>query len=209
MTDHSIARPGRGRRPKDEVRGAVIEAAAALLFETGLSGFTIEKVAERAAVSRVTIHRWWPSKGALAFDVYRESIEQQLNIADSGDVWSDLRAALRSFVQVMTTTPAGRLLREFVGLAQLDADLRGSFVEHYARRRREHATTRIVEAQRVGQIRRDVDPNSIVDQLWGACYHRLLTSDVPVTTEFSDQLVDDVMRGVRVDNREERAATHA
>ncbi len=36
-------------------------------------------------------------------------------------------------------------------------------------------------AREVGQIRADIDVQVIVDQLWGAAYHRLLIQDEPLT----------------------------
>jgi hypothetical protein len=36
----------------------------------------------------------------------------------------------------------------------------------------------------------------VVDQLWGACYHRLLLPDQPLTNEFVDALVDNLFHGI-------------
>ena len=47
-----------------------------------------------------------------------------------------------------------------------------------------------------GQLRADVDPEVIVDQLWGACYHRLLLPDQPLDDAFVDALVDNLFRGI-------------
>src|SRR6478735_8739176 len=68
MTDRP--RRGRGRRPADEVRKEILDAAAELLFAEGMGGFTIEKVANLSGASKMTIYKWWPSKGALALDGY-------------------------------------------------------------------------------------------------------------------------------------------
>jgi hypothetical protein len=43
----------------------------------------------------------------------------------------------------------------------------------------------------------DVDPQIVVDQLWGACYHRLLIPDEPITDAFVDGLIANVVRGIR------------
>jgi Tetracyclin repressor-like, C-terminal domain len=51
-------------------------------------------------------------------------------------------------------------------------------------------------AQERGQVRADVDPEVVVDQLWGACYHRLLLPDQPLTEEFADALVRNLVRGI-------------
>ncbi|WP_244200573.1 TetR-like C-terminal domain-containing protein [Micromonospora arborensis] len=48
-----------------------------------------------------------------------------------------------------------------------------------------------------GQLRADIDPESVVDQLWGACYHRLLIADLPLTEDFARTLVDNLVRGLR------------
>ncbi|MEV3858227.1 hypothetical protein AB0J38_28390 [Streptomyces sp. NPDC050095] len=54
-----------------------------------------------------------------------------------------------------------------------------------------------IEADPTAQLRADVDPQVLVDQLWDACCHRLLLPDLPVTEEFTRSLVDNLMRGVR------------
>jgi hypothetical protein len=41
-----------------------------------------------------------------------------------------------------------------------------------------------------------VDVEVLVDQLWGAVYHRLLIPDLPITTEFVDALVANLLDGV-------------
>ncbi|HTJ28495.1 MAG TPA: TetR/AcrR family transcriptional regulator C-terminal ligand-binding domain-containing protein [Candidatus Limnocylindria bacterium] len=173
-----------------------MKAAQALLFDEGLGQLTVERVAARSGASRMTIHKWWPSKGSLAFDAYREAVAPDLSFDDTGDVVADLRMQLHAFVHLMTRTPAGRVLRELIGLSQLDADLRAGLVERYSTPRRQLAIEALRRAQERGQVRGDVDPSTVVDQLWGACYHRLLLSDLPVTTDFADELLANVTRGI-------------
>jgi hypothetical protein len=48
-----------------------------------------------------------------------------------------------------------------------------------------------------GQLRDDIDPQVVVDQLWGACYHRLLIPDEPITDDFAKALVHNLMLGIR------------
>ncbi|MBB4854085.1 hypothetical protein HNP40_001465 [Mycobacteroides chelonae] len=54
-------------------------------------------------------------------------------------------------------------------------------------------------AQERGQLRSTVDPEIVVDQLWGACYHRLLVPDQPLTEEFVDALLDNLFAGPKRD----------
>lgn len=146
----------------------------------------------------MTIHKWWPSRGALAFDGYRVAVDQALAFPDTGDVERDIRSQLRSFVRLVTETPARRAISELIGLAQTDPELRAALVEHYTTPRRDLAVDRLRCGQAQGQLRADVDPEVVVDQLWGACYQRLLNPDVPLTVAFADALVTNLWRGIAV-----------
>ncbi|MEV6025017.1 TetR/AcrR family transcriptional regulator [Streptomyces sp. NPDC052036] len=194
----SRVRRGRGRRPAAEVRADALEAAGALLLEGGMGPFTIEAVADKAGVSKTTIYKWWPSKGALALDGYFHAVESALTFPDSGDIEADLTAQLRAFVHVVTRTPAGRVIAELIGQAQTDPDLSAALLKRYSGPRRQLAVETMLRARSRGQLRADVDPEVLVDQLWGACYHRLLLPDLPLTEEFAVSLVANLMRGVRV-----------
>ncbi|GAA5193907.1 TetR/AcrR family transcriptional regulator [Rugosimonospora acidiphila] len=190
-------RRGRGRRPADEVRAEILTAAGELLLEEGMAGFTVEKVAERAGASRVTVHKWWPSRGALAFDGYFAATSPVLAFPDTGDIEADLRSQLRNWVRLATRTSAGRVVRELLGAAQTDGDLMAAWRERYSGPRRALAVQRLDAAKAAGQLRKDVDSEGLVDQLWGACYHRLLIPDLPLTEQFADRLVDTLFQGVR------------
>ncbi|MFI5473586.1 TetR/AcrR family transcriptional regulator [Streptomyces cacaoi] len=190
-------RRGRGRRPAGEVRADVLDAAGGLLLDRGMGTFTIEAVAERAGVSKTTIYKWWPSKGALALDGYFHVVEAVLAFPDSDDVEADLTTQLRAFVRILNETPAGRVIAELIGQAQTDPELSAALLERYSGPRRDLAVRRMRRAQADGQLRSDVDPEVLVDQLWGACYHRLLMPVLPVTEEFATSLIANLLRGVR------------
>lgn len=190
-------RRGRGRRPAGEVRRDILAAAGALLLAEGMAAFTIERVAAGAGVSKMTIYKWWPSKGALALDGYFAAVENTLAFPDTGDIEADLVAQLRAFVHLTVETPAGRVVAELIGQAQTDPDLAAAFREHYSGPRRRLAVEVMRRAQSRGQLRADADPRVLVDQLWGACYHRLLIPDEPITEEFVVELVANLMRGLR------------
>ncbi|MFE1923751.1 TetR/AcrR family transcriptional regulator [Streptomyces asoensis] len=191
-------RRGRGRRPAAEVRSDVLDAAGGLLLDAGMGSFTIEAVAERAGVSKTTLYKWWPSKGALALDGYFHAVESALAFPDTGDLRADLTAQLRAFVRILTTTPAGRVIAELIGQAQTDPELSAALLERYSGPRRDLAVLRMRGAQAEGRLRSDVDPEVVVDQLWGACYHRLLLPNLPVDEDFADSLVANLWRGIGI-----------
>ncbi|MFC0430348.1 TetR/AcrR family transcriptional regulator C-terminal ligand-binding domain-containing protein [Kutzneria buriramensis] len=187
----------RGRRPADLVRGQVLAAAGELLLAEGMGGFTIEKVAARAGASRMTIYKWWPSKGSLALDGYASVVRHSLEFPDTGDVEVDIAAQLLAFVHLVRDSRAGRVIRELVGAAQTDAELGLSFRERYSRPRRALAERILRTAVERGELRSDFDPQVVVDQLWGAVYNRLLIPDEPLTDEFARALVANILPGLR------------
>jgi AcrR family transcriptional regulator len=189
-------RRGRGRRPAAEVRSEVLEAAAELLFAEGMAAFTIEKVANRSGASKMTIYKWWPSKGALALDGYFHKVEPQLAFPDTGDIEADLRAQLHAFLRVICDSAAGRVIAELIGQAQSDPELKAAYLQRYSSPRRALAVAAMEKAKDRGQLRAGLDAETVVDQLWGACYHRLLLPDQPLTHEFVDALVDNLFRGI-------------
>ncbi|WP_405015635.1 TetR-like C-terminal domain-containing protein [Kitasatospora sp. NBC_01539] len=108
-----------------------------------------------------------------------------------------MRAQLRAFVHVVTETPAGRVIAELIGQAQTDPDLSAALLERYSGPRRALAVEAIGQARSRGELRAGIDPEVLVDQLWGACYHRLLMPNLPLTRAFADSLVDNLVRGIR------------
>lgn len=199
VADARPARPrGRGRRPADEVRADVLRAVGEVLLTEGIADLTFERVSRLSGVSKTTLYKWWPSRGALALDGYFHAVQDRLAFPDTGDVRADLLDQLRAFVRVMTTTPGGRILTELIGESQTDKELAAAYRALYSSERRRFAAERLRAAQERGQLREDVDVQVVVDQLWGAVYHRLLIPDEPVTDAFVEALVANLLDGVAV-----------
>ncbi|MFB4307284.1 TetR/AcrR family transcriptional regulator C-terminal ligand-binding domain-containing protein [Actinomadura sp. GTD37] len=178
------------------MRADVLRTVGELLLGEGSADLTFERVSRQAGVSKTTLYKWWPSKGALALDGYFHVVEETLAFPDTGDVRADLISQLHAFGKLMTATPGGRVLTELIGQSQTDGDLSVAFRRLYSSRRRRLAGERLQRAQELGQIRPEVDVQIIVDQLWGAVYHRLLIPDEPVTDHFVDGLVSNLLDGV-------------
>lgn len=188
-------RRGRGRRPAAEVRAAVLAATGRLLLEEGLPAITFDRVAREAGSSKVTLYKWWPSPGALAAEAYFAQSAPVLAFPDTGDVEADLVTQLTAFVRWLTRDAAAEPVAALIGAAQTDPEVARAWAEQYARPRRELARERLRVAQEQGQLRPDADLDVIVDQLWGACYHRLLVLRVPFDESLVPRLVDQALHG--------------
>jgi len=173
-----------------------MDLVASVLLAEGLGSLTIDRVARESGVSRTTIYKLWPSLGSLLLDGYFHAVEEELAFPDTGDIRADLTAQLRSFVRLMTTTPAGRVILELIGRSQSDPELVVEFRRRYSSHRRRLAVRRMEEAQAAGQLRADLELESIVDQLWGAAYYRMLMPDQPIDQAFAETLVGNLFRGI-------------
>ncbi|MFP5283777.1 MAG: TetR/AcrR family transcriptional regulator [Actinomycetes bacterium] len=175
----------------------MLDAAGQLLLAEGMTAFTIERVAALAGASKMSIYKMWPSKGALALDGYFATVAGTLGFPDTGDIEADLTTQLTAFVRLLLDTRAGRVVAELIGQAQVDPDLALAYRERYSGPRRALAVEAIRRAQARGQIDPLVEPEVLIDQLWGACYHRLLIPDQPLTEDFAVALVHNLIHGIR------------
>lgn len=189
------ARRGRGRRPAAEVRAGVLEAAGRILLSEGLAAVTFDRVAKEAGSSKTTLYKWWPSPGALAAAAYFTRSRQVLEFPDTGDLRADLIAQLSAFVRWLVVDAAARPVSELVGAAQLDPEAARAWSEYYSRPRRALARERLLVARQQGELRDDADLDVIIDQLWGACYHRLLVLKEPFDESLVPVLVDQAIYG--------------
>lgn len=203
MSDATPVRRGRGRRPAAEVRADVLGAGARILLEEGLASLTFERVAKESGASRTTLHKWWPSPGALAAEAYFAHSRPQLEFPHTDSLFRDLCAQLGAFVGLLSDERTGRAVAELIGAAQIDPGVGAAWSEGYALPRRQLARDRLEAARESGELRRDADIDILVDQLWGAGYHRLLVLRTPVSELDVERLVGQVLRGAAVSVRED------
>ena len=189
---HSKA-PGRRRCPVAHQN--ILCAARTLLEEIGFADLTIEGIAERAGVGKTTIYRRWSNKASVVLDAFIEAATKQLPFPDTGSVQEDLRLQMRRMVKLMNGTE-GRTIATLIGGAQADAELAEAFRSQWLTARREEARQIIKRGKGRGEIRADIDPEVLLDALYGPLYFRLLIGHAPLTPGYADKLVRLVMSGL-------------
>lgn len=196
MADPQPPRRRGGRRPAAEVRAGVLKATAELLFEGGVSAVTFDKVAARAGASKMTLYKWWPSPGVLALEAYFDSTEHQLSFPDTGDIEADLITQMTAFGRLLNDQGGGKLIAQLIGAAQSDPVLARALRDFYSGPRRQLAIDRLRRAQQAGQLRDGLDLAAVVDQLWGACYHRVLLFGEPIEPGMARTLTSNLLYGI-------------
>jgi AcrR family transcriptional regulator len=182
-----------------------LEAAADLLVEGGLGAATIEAVAARAGVSKVTIYKWWPSRGSVAVDAYFHRYGDTGTFADTGDTGTfadtgaldtDLTGQIRLLIEAFRGR-AGSIMAELIGQAQFDPALAATLRSHWLEPRRDASTAALLRAVERGEIRADSDIPVVLDQLYGPLYYRVTMRHEPLADGLAETLVRTVLDGIR------------
>jgi len=192
---------GNGKRPpgrprSEQARQAILRSTLRILEHSGFSELTIEDVADRAGVGKATVYRWWPNKGALIADAFASNTTRNLRFPDTGSVFSDMSRQMRQLVKVFRS-PRGRIVSAILAAGQSDKDLIAAFRDRFLWPRRREAYATLRRGIRRGELRRDIDPDLILDSLYGPIYMRFLIRHDRLTPEFVDRLCTLVLGGAR------------
>jgi AcrR family transcriptional regulator len=122
--DGATGRPRSGptRRRGAELERAILRAALDELAEAGYSGLTMDRVARRAGTNKNAIYRRWPSRAALGLAAYRQMVQGDQGLPDTGELRGDALALLRHMNRELSS-PAGDVLRGLLGSARDDPQL--------------------------------------------------------------------------------------
>jgi AcrR family transcriptional regulator len=191
VVEAELRHAGRPRDPRlDE---ALLRCALEVFLELGYHASTFSEIARRAGLGTPAIYRRWPTKAAIAMDLFdrQRDIGQ---IPDSGSVREVLieftRHRLRTWRTLFFHQVALPLLLE----AQADPALGAAFAQRFA----EYPTailTRLRRGIEGGELRENIDPNRLLDLLMGTIALPLLFGqEVPLESE-AGSIVDQVLTG--------------
>jgi AcrR family transcriptional regulator len=181
-------------------RAAVLQATMDLLSDTppgpvSVQKLTIEAIAKRAGVGKMTIYRWWPNKAAVIIDSFVDNHVAQTPIDDSGPAIEALRRHLASLARIYDG-PEGRLVAQVIAECQYDPATMQEFRKRFWDDRARAVITLIERAIREGDLRADVDPVVIAEMIYAPIYQRLLFRAGPLDDAYADQLVTLALEGL-------------
>ncbi|MEU4659750.1 TetR/AcrR family transcriptional regulator [Streptomyces sp. NPDC023723] len=192
------AEPGsksrRRARTGPRAEAAILDAAYELLLEHGLEAATVEAIAARAGVSKVTVYKWWPNRAAVVMSAFLRKSDDVLPYPEDfriGQVEDRLLRMAESF-RGATGTAVAALIAE----GQFDPEIARAFRDGYVNARRRQGVEIVRAAIERGEIRR-ADPDVVLDLLYAPLYFRLVVGHRPLDDEAVREHVRLVLAGLR------------
>ncbi|MGS2644447.1 TetR/AcrR family transcriptional regulator C-terminal ligand-binding domain-containing protein [Streptosporangium sp. LJ11] len=172
--------PGRGRgRPRDpQTDAAILRAALEVFVERGVEGSSIEQIAQRASVGKLTVYRRWDSKEKLLAQAI-ESARGDIAEPPAGDLPDQpiadlIERMLPTLAETLASPGFRALIARVLGSAISHPALMATYWEHYILPRR-HATRLLLErAVHQGVLDAGTDIDALMDMTVGAVTYRLL-----------------------------------
>jgi AcrR family transcriptional regulator len=176
MTDGQRRSRGRPRDPN--VDDAILTAALELFIQKGADAVSIEQIAQRAGVAKMSLYRRWRSKEELLAQAIEHARLAMPDIA----LWHDndtplpqlLDRMLDAAAQTLTDPLAAALYRRLIGAGADYPSLLATYWQHFMQPRRALIHSALERAAREGLLRSDSDPATVMDLVAGAIVYRLL-----------------------------------
>lgn len=169
-------------------RGAVLEAAVAVLAEAGYGAFTIDAVARRSGVARSTIYRLWSGRAELIDDALSTlNVQPEDPIDTPQQARETVRGLVRHLDLGLNEGPVAACLPALIDGAERDAGIRRL---HHGQneRRRARLAAAVAEATGLG-----ADADLLAHALAGAVMYARLMTGRRLSRAQLDRLVELVM----------------
>lgn len=176
MSNTGKKQPGRPRSVRSHQ--AILQAALELLGEVGFDAMSIEAIAARARVGKTTIYRRYASKEELVADAI-ESIREEIVLADTGNLQSDIDALIESTAQI-TLSPLGRqTIATIVSSASSNSKFAQIYWTKYLQPRRKAFAVILERAKIRNEIPADLDSDLVFDAMSGIMLYALIFQPNP------------------------------
>jgi AcrR family transcriptional regulator len=190
------AAPGRPRSDAAVSHAAIMDAVYELLQEKSARELTMEAVARRAGVGKPTLYKWWPSKAALIMAMFHERLDGKVEPPVAATAEGVIRAKMRRFIAAVNGL-FGKVVADLIAEGQSDPAILQELYEQHIRLRRASAVADIERGKIAGEFSADTDAELLVDAIFGPVYYRLLLRIAPLTEKYGNDLIDQVLLGVR------------
>ena len=184
------ARRGRGRPRDPRTDQAILTAALELFTEHGHAGTSIEQIARRAGVGKLTVYRRWASKDELiaaAVEAARGEIPNpgpdELTGLSYAEISQLIADALPGSARTLAEPGYRAMLAQVFGSSVTHPGLMAAFWTNHILPRRHTAHLALTRAVEEGLLPPETDIDVLIDMTVGAVVYRLLRPEPPDADE--------------------------
>ncbi|MFV0433111.1 MAG: TetR/AcrR family transcriptional regulator [Leucobacter sp.] len=184
----------------EESKQAILQATLDLLGVGEGEGLTVQKltieaIAKRAGVSKVTIYRWWGSKAAVVLDafvgVYLPLTEVRDDLPFVEALNDHVCANVRQY-----SGPDGPVIAQLIAESQYDDDTLAEFHRRFWDDRRDAVIGLMHRGRDEGALRPDIDLAIAGTLIYAPIYQHLLLRDSPLDEDSARTLIGLAMEGI-------------
>jgi AcrR family transcriptional regulator len=181
---------------------SILSAALELGEEVGFDALTIEGIADRTGVAKTTIYRRWPNVSALVMDAFLSEVTRAAPIRERATARESFAASMKLLARAYRGQQ-GKIMQPLLGRAQVDERLREAVKTRWVEPRRQIAREIVRRGIANGELRPGLDPDVVLDALYGSIYHRLLVpyNNAAISDAYIDAVIDTVFGGLELKGR--------
>jgi len=202
------ARKAQGRRPPARRRGrprsvsvdrALIRAALAEFVKSGYREMSMESIAARAGVSKVSLYRRWGSKLAVAADVLR-LMSETAQPEDHRSLEADVRHLLRESIGSSGATASARVLMRTMGEISGNSELLALYRENLLAPRLDQMRLLVERARARGELRAGLSTDVAVAMIAGPIFLYFLSllaeAEADLPADLPGALTRSILKGI-------------
>ena len=132
----------------------------------------------------------------MVMAMFEQRMVQRLPPIESLSAEQLIRVAVPGLIRLFNG-PFGKVAAEMIAAGQSEPAVLREFRDRYVLKRRKVAVKALEEAYAAREMKRSVDPELLLDLIFGPIYFRLLVKHQPLNQAFGKDLLDFVLQKCR------------
>lgn len=182
----------RGRPRDPDADKAILRAGLELFVERGFEGTSMEQIAKRAGVGKLTVYRRFATKEELLSTAVEMMVKEpgwpsneEIRTASPVEL---LERILPTSAEMAASAGFRALVARILGSSVSNPSLMATYWKHYLEPRRAATRGLLENAKRDGMIPAEVDSEVLMDMMAGAVLYRVLQPNPPDAKEMERYL---------------------
>jgi AcrR family transcriptional regulator len=200
MKKNVLRAPRKGRPPSERAAShtVIMDTVYSLLQKKSVRDLTMEEVAKRAKVGKPTLYKWWPTKATLVLAMLCERMAPDLEKPTVLTAEGSLSFRVRRLIDAFNG-PFGKIVAGLIAEGQSEPAVLQEFFDRWVSPRRAATIADLQRGKKTGELRSETEPEVLNDAIFGAIYYRMLLRSAVLSRHFGEELVEQVLRGHRLE----------